>query len=223
MNWRSKIDKIFILNLPERTERREYIISEMKKYGITDFNMIPATFNENGELGIKLTMESVFSYAVENDFENLLVFEDDGSIIAADFEERMNSVIKELPEDYLTLQLGINMLMPPTRHSAHLLKVKAGYEAHAVLYSKEAIKMILSLLHDSLPYDVILAKHIQPLGRSYCTIPMLVTQKPFPSDIAKFENYAKNPAVAKYLDFENKMILWNVMMNERFNQYTKDI
>ncbi len=233
MGWQSKIDQTFVINLEDRPERRKNVAAEMAKYGIK-YTFIPGQYHENGEIGIKMTMAAIFDHAIKEEYSRILVFEDDAEVISEsknfplyrclEFHMVMQKIMNELPDDFLTLQLGINLLMPAERYSGSLLKVRAGYAAHAVIYSLEAMKLILPLLEEELAYDVIIAKHIQmPLNRSYCTYPMLVTQKPYKSDITTYEHWAGKPGVEKYLDVENKLIRFDKMMNDRYEQYTKNI
>lgn len=220
--WDDKIDAIFVINLVKREDRRKHILTEFREHNIR-FMFIPAQEHENGEVGLKMTFAAIFDLAKERGYERVLVFEDDAQVLVPDVTSHIKNALAELPEDFLTLQLGANLLMPPIPHSDNLLKVRASYAAHAQLYSKEAMEILFPVLGEELAFDVLIAKYIQPLNRSYCTRKMLVTQKPFTSDIASFEQYSKNPQAFPYLDFENKTILWNKMMEERFLKFTQNI
>ena len=73
------VDKVVYINLAERTDRRESIEFQMKKAGIPQNKIIrfDAIKNENGALGCTLSHIGVMAMAAENNWENVLVLEDD--------------------------------------------------------------------------------------------------------------------------------------------------
>ncbi|WP_341266116.1 glycosyltransferase family 25 protein [Morganella morganii] len=73
------VDKVVYINLAERTDRQESIEFQMKKAGIPQNKIIrfDAIKNENGTLGCTLSHIGVMAMAAEENWENVLVLEDD--------------------------------------------------------------------------------------------------------------------------------------------------
>jgi GR25 family glycosyltransferase involved in LPS biosynthesis len=67
----------YIINLPERTERREHIQRQFADKPEFDVTVISAIKNENGALGLWLTIRKVIKMAVEKDDDVIIICEDD--------------------------------------------------------------------------------------------------------------------------------------------------
>lgn len=78
VNW-DFVDKVVYINLAKRFDRRESIEFQMKKIGIPPGKIIrfEAIENENGALGCVLSHINVLKMAGENNWNNVLVLEDD--------------------------------------------------------------------------------------------------------------------------------------------------
>ncbi len=102
-----KIDKVFIINLEHRTDRREKIIKELRRVGIDNYeffkavkpteemikkwnpqfiNPIPEWFKKTngditkyriGSLGCMLSHMNIIKICIKNKYENVLILEDD--------------------------------------------------------------------------------------------------------------------------------------------------
>lgn len=191
MKWDNYFDGIYIINLPNAEERRFECIRQMELIDVDDYSFYWGIENrENPASGLADTFKELFTYALSRGVKDLVVFEDDFKFLNQD-TSIIEQTLFELPNDYLQLYLGINATEEGFNgfYSDHLLKVKKGYSAHAVAYSKECMELILKIDED-LPIDVSIANHIHPLGRSYAICPMQVTQRPGYSYIEKREvNY----------------------------------
>lgn len=217
-------NKALVINLETRVDRLKYIAQEF--HHLFKFDLVRAIPDKNGAEGLKLTMAKLFDRLCEkDDIQNAYIFEDDAKLIYGDSTPLlMGMAVRELSEDYDLLYFGLNLLARPTRVSAALLKVSAAYSSHAILYSRKAMDFIRKNLgaHDG-PYDLFLSNQVVRQGNSYCTSPMLITQKDFTSDIAAYDDLAGKPGAEKYLDPERKIIRWGLMMEDRYQQYTKNI
>ncbi|WP_195430466.1 glycosyltransferase family 25 protein [Morganella morganii] len=78
VNW-DFIDKVVYINLAKRLDRRKSIEFQMKKIGIPADKIIrfEAIENENGALGCVLSHIDVLKMAEENNWNNVLILEDD--------------------------------------------------------------------------------------------------------------------------------------------------
>ena len=64
MAWIDFFTKIFVINLPERTDRLLDIAGELDKWGIP-YELVNAIKHEKGAEGLRLTVQGIFEKAVE--------------------------------------------------------------------------------------------------------------------------------------------------------------
>ncbi len=199
------IDKIFVISLPSRDDRRALLIDEFMKYNI-QYEIWEATSHENGVQGLLLSMKALFEYCLMEGYKNVLILEDDCSF-HVEPHRFLSAALPQLPADYHCLYLGLNLLSPPVRFSENILKIGTAYSTHAIVYSKEAMSIMLAELNkgEIVPYDIMMMRSIQQQGKCYCTYPMIATQRPSYSDIDRTERD------------------WGVLMNMTFNHHTKNL
>lgn len=185
--WTNFFSKIVLINLPSRPDRLMQSSIELQRHRIP-YEVVDGIKNENGQKGICDTLLSLFEDAINKGYKNLLVLEDDVKVVVApeEFERVMDIALVELPTTWEMLYLGANLPNPDMvfEFSAHLLLVKRALALHAVAYSRECMKMILSLPRQ-LPIDLQIANFIHQRGRAYATCPMLCVQREGFSDIEK--------------------------------------
>ena len=82
-------DKIYCINLDKRTDRWIFFKNQCEKFSINSVERISAVdgdlINQNdypnkflkGEIGLLLTSIKIFEDAIDNGYENILLFEDD--------------------------------------------------------------------------------------------------------------------------------------------------
>lgn len=198
-------DEVYVINLPERVDRRMEMQSELDKYGIP-FTFFEATKDENGVKGLVESMKRLFTHALEKKQSNVIMLEDDAQFLLppVDF---LKEVLPQLPKDYQLFHLGLNLLAPPKRMSENILKVVDCYSTHAICYSAEGMKVCLERLEEVplMPYDIFIRQEIICRGATYCTFPMLATQRESYSDIEK--SYPK----------------WGKLMTMTYAQMTRNI
>jgi hypothetical protein len=182
-------DKIFVISLPNEVgeKRREILATHMEEHGI-EFQCWIGTELENGVVGLLCSMHGLLTYCIQNKFQHVLICEDDNSWLIP-FWPAMDEIWPQVPEDYHCLFLSCNLLSRPERVSQNILRIRSSYSTNAIVYSLEAMKLILPLIeaNPTTAYDIILMKHIQPLGKSFCTLPMLSNQRAGYSSIEKRE------------------------------------
>jgi GR25 family glycosyltransferase involved in LPS biosynthesis len=184
MNWQSFFDKIYVINLAKRKDRLLQVTEEMDKYGI-EFDLVDAIEDtESGARGLRDTMIKIFTEALENNYERIFVFEDDAMWLE-DPNPILNAAVEQLPDNWHLLYAGVQATKGfKYRHSANLLNLDGGFATHAVGYSKQCIKEIMSR-DMQYPIDNWIVTDIQNMGHTYCTYPFLCTQRPSFSDIGK--------------------------------------
>jgi GR25 family glycosyltransferase involved in LPS biosynthesis len=200
-------DQIFVISLNNEVGwgRTEVIWKELQEQDIQSARWT-ATEHENGVVGLLQTMHQLFTYAVANNEQNVLVLEDDNHFLVP-FWPAMDEIWPQVPKDYHCLFLSCNLLSRPERVSRNILRIRSSYSTNAIVYSLEAMKLIVPLIekNPTTAYDILLMKHIQPLGKSYCTLPMLSNQR------------------AGYSSIEKKEIDWAEYQRQSFRMYTHNI
>lgn len=221
--WIDSIDKIFLINTEDEIgwNRLPIAFAELDKHNIPAIRYKAIKNEKNGAVGLSQTMRILFE---ENKGNHILVFEDDILILnqnVNDFDEYMEAAMWELPPDYHCLYLGCNLLLPPARVSDTLLKVRAAYSSHAVIYSKKCIDLMLTLWEEK-PFDMFLMQKIQPYGKSFCTFPMLISQRKGVSNIFEY-NPQEQVGLEKYYDVKTQEIDWGLFMERQFELMTKNL
>lgn len=186
VNWTEYANKIYLLNLSSRPDRLTQSRTELRRYSIP-FERFEATPNkERPREGLKATMKALFTHCVEQDYQRVLVLEDDIKFLV-DPNFWLPRCIDQLQKtEWDLFYLGLNVSEGKgliKRHSENLLLIGEGYSTHAVMYSNEAMRQVLEFPEHERPIDVLLAWNIQSQGRSFCSYPMIATQRDGWSDI----------------------------------------
>lgn len=185
MQWVDFVDQIYLVNLPQRTDRLVASAEELERFGIP-YKRWAAKYNEHhGAIGLRDSMIDLFRSALDLGYKNVLVFEDDVMFVRSDVNEVMNKAIDQLPPDYRILFLGCQPTAGFTRfQSENLLPVTKAYATHAVMYSELAMRECVNL-GLGYPIDNWIVDNIQPKGGCFVTYPLLATQRPDYSDIGR--------------------------------------
>jgi len=207
MDWLNKTGRIVCLNLPHREDRLLDFTKQMEEYEIP-FERIEAIRDEQqGARGLRDTMVKLFNEEIPKGTEHLLVFEDDAEIVVnkETFHDTMNNVMNQLPEMYHMIFLGCQITSNGCKwHSGNLIRVVKAFSTHAVLYSLQGMKEIVSR-GLGFPIDNWYVAELQNFGHSYCTYPFLCSQFPGHSDIG-----------GNFVD-------WKPFMDVRFSQKIHEI
>jgi GR25 family glycosyltransferase involved in LPS biosynthesis len=194
--WHNYFDKIFLINLPQRKDRYWQSSQELGRYRIP-YELFSATKKKDGREGLYITMRALFQKALRDGLKSILVFEDD-ALFKMDPEQVMEKCLQQLPKDFDLLYLGCNLAQQPSCFvGANLVRITGALSTHAVAYSRGCMEKILAFPM-ILPFDLLLLHNVQAHGRSYCTCPMLVTQRVDHSDI------------------ENRLTDWSAVLDQRF-------
>ena len=184
MNWVSFLDAIYVINLNKRTDRLLQIAEDLENFEIP-FERVAAIEDNNGAQGLKKTMVGIFENSLEKGHKNILVFEDDCLFVTDKngFHNTMNKVVEQLPERYIMMFLGCQICGGATHFvSPNILAGQKMYSTHAVMYSERGMKEVLASQLEG-PIDNHYVDKIEPLSSSYCTYPLLCSQRAGHSDI----------------------------------------
>jgi len=151
--------QVYVINLEKNIIRRNYILTIMKKYGIT-FKLVIVKkikkvdydyyckYNNNisiGELGCGLSHLWCLKDIIQNKYENAIIFEDD-IIFHKNFEARFFNIIEKQSYDFLLLG-ACDFHFSEINHKnvfENVYKPDSNYDqvygAHAIYYSLEGAK-----------------------------------------------------------------------------------
>lgn len=193
MTWTKFFDGIYLINLPQRTQRFMDSARELDNHKIP-FERVNAVKSFSGQMGVRITMRQLFEKCLSEKKERILVFEDDVKFVTTP-EYYMPRVIPQLDGlHWDLLSLGPNTHKPlnhPSPTKENLLLMNACRGLHAVAYSrfgmKEVVELISTITEKDPHVDVLIEDHLQPAKTCFCTYPLICTQRNGYSDI-KNEN-----------------------------------
>jgi GR25 family glycosyltransferase involved in LPS biosynthesis len=166
----------------------KYIPKEIQKYG------------PNGMIGCGLSHLFVWKDAINKNYKNILVLEDD-VFFTDDFNEYFLNVIKEVPEDYDILYLGYKdkICNPPKDCSFnYVYKPYFPLNLHAYIVSNKGLKKLVNLIN-KIDYhiDWLINRNIDKLN-IYASKKKIVNQKYKNSNNSNLKKFPK--IINSYLD-----------------------
>lgn len=202
--WTDYFQKIYVINLPERFDRMYETKNLLDEYEIP-FERFEATKYEHGYFGLVLTMKSMFKYCLDNGIERVLVFEDDVKFVEG--KEFTNNTMQTCVNGLTTLDwgqfyLGLQHVKPFNKFvQPNILPVEHGYSTHAVAYNKHCMENFMNNYVDQ-PIDNYFVNSYQQFHKSFCSYPLLATQRKGFSNIGGQE------------------IDWDIYITPNFNKFT---
>ncbi len=205
-----EIDKIFIINLKHRTDRRREMIEEMKKQNITNYEFFdairptikevndwnpqfcyhvkkdihPSRFNDYqiGCLGCLKSHLEVCRIALERNYKNILILEDDTEIIQ-DFN-KIYEYSNQIENNYDMFYLSGSHLGIRQNVSSNIIKIFGTHTTGSYLIKEEAMRYFVNnIVSYSKEVDVFYAQDLQKKFHCYCTQPHVAKQRDGYSDI----------------------------------------
>lgn len=191
--------EIYIINLPEQTKRREYMIELMKKMGVQQYNLVTPKNVANVDK-IKKTQQSLLLtnielfksiLAKERPPQYILVFEDDiKPMISADkIIPKLESLLEQMPNewDMLYLEYCHETCFLNKRITPEISKASGPLCTAAILYNVEKLGKIVNLLEETVNQEI-------PIDNSYVKYILknkldayIVTPPIFVQDVARFQ------------------------------------
>ena len=115
MSWLSEyIDCIVYINLDERQDRRTKCEESLNSVNITNYYRVPAIKDNIGIRGCTLSHYNIVKHAKENNYKNILIFEDDFTITnPSTFKSTLLASLQQIETNNLSphmLYLGGNLL-----------------------------------------------------------------------------------------------------------------
>jgi glycosyl transferase family 25 len=191
------VEKVVYINLEHRTDRKTQLESELQQYfpleKIQRFNAIK---HNHGGIGCSMSHIAVLELAIENNWNNCLILEDDA--VWSNFPTGYPILEKLVNNNFDVITLGIAY----AKHTPEF-KLCSGQTATAYLVNRNYYKTLLENFKESLGHFLKTGnysayaldqywKSLQAKDNWYCVIPSLMIQKPSFSDIErKHTDYIK--------------------------------
>lgn len=197
------IEHIYVINLEKSINRRKNVEEQFKKYNIKNYTFFKAICpSENilkkyknfsikneenvrrGELGCLLSHVNVMKDALNKNYKNIIIFEDDIIILDKDFIQKTINSINLLKKDFDVLFLGANHRKPAKRKVADgIYECTRSNCTFGYCINKDTMEKLIVDFDYILPWDVHWRDSIDPPIRFYCIIPHLVNTKDDESNI----------------------------------------
>jgi len=213
------VDNIYLINMDKDKDRLESVTKECENLNIK-FERFPGIninnlsknildkyipkeiqkYGPNGMIGCGLSHLFVWKDAINKNYKNILVLEDD-VFFTDDFNEYFLNVIKEVPEDYDILYLGYKdkICNPPKDCSFnYVYKPYFPLNLHAYIVSNKGLKKLVNLIN-KIDYhiDWLINRNIDKLN-IYASKKKIVNQKYKNSNNSNLKKFPK--IINSYLD-----------------------
>jgi glycosyl transferase, family 25 len=177
--WGISVDKIFIINLEHRKDRKERMKNQLKEQNLSGefFNAIK---NENGTIGCMLSHLEIIKIAKKQGLKNVMILEDD-CVFRSYFKFSLP------PNDWKMLFFGgaVNKIIDDYNHE---WKRVSTWYAHCYIIHSDLFDIILNEANKWLgikAIDEVYCEHINMEYPSYIHYPTIATQTQDYSDIEK--------------------------------------
>lgn len=174
-------DKIYIISLKHRLDRRDSIVHQLSKIGAENYEFFDAI--EGGAEGCRLSHKAIIEKAKELNLPYITILEDD-ALFCDDFIQRYNYVLPQLHDNWDMFYLGGNNYCNPlTMFSENIGKCKKTLSTVCYMIRDTIYNDVIELLNKGGIIDVIYVDKIQVHYKCYCSSPSLVSQIGGYSDI----------------------------------------
>lgn len=219
-------DRIYCVNLKERTDRWQECLDNFEKLGITNYSRLDAVkVNANihpkrrGQIGCALSYALCINKSLNDDLKSVIILEDDFEFVLEkeDLYKKINSALDELPEDWDSLYFGGTIgnfygKEPIEKYSDNLFKLNCAHTTHSIAFSNKGLRKIMqhfnnnpewhqNLIENYEAIDIFLARDFLPNSNSFIFSDLLCYQRVSESDI------------------ENTTYDYSGWMNTNFNQF----
>ncbi len=173
INRMKKVDNLF----------SEYDIKYSKVTGIYGAGLDTSKIEFNNDIrwnvgayGLVLTTINILEEAIENNYENILIFEDDIEFHHM-FRHLITKMLDTMPPYWDIFFLGVTKTIPQAPYNHHINKLYGGVSCHAYAINKHMYKTYLDLLKQfNNPIDVYTNYIAAKYSNTYTLYPNMVYQ-----------------------------------------------
>ena len=199
-----RFDKVYCINLKKRTDRLQHFNEQVNKYDLGSFEVFEAIDGnilpphptlKQGELGIINSVIEILQLAIKNNFNNILIIEDD--CVFNDNILIIDDYFNNLPKDWDMIYFGGNHnlhmgVKPPVQINDKIVKLHYTFAAHCIGIKNNMFNTILIELKKQKHQSDVVFQKLQSTYNVYCFFPLVASQLPGFSDIQnKNVNYNK--------------------------------
>jgi GR25 family glycosyltransferase involved in LPS biosynthesis len=197
-------NKIYVLNLKTRTDRREHIINQLNKINCNNYTIIESidgkelvntTKLSNGMLGLNHTYLKIYDEWSKESNNNIIIIEDD-CVFFENFNDELLNYITNVPNDWDMLYFGGNhnyhVGSKTEKINEYCLKLNNTYTAHCVVLKNYVFKELIDNLKNMEIENDVLLSRLQKKYNAYSTIKNITTQLPNFSNIENINVDYKN-------------------------------
>lgn len=139
-----KVDKLYYINLDRRLDRREHIENVVSKINVGNKSRISAfDFPKNGSYGCALSHISVLEDAIKNDFDNIIILEDDFEAYDIDILNKSLFDFFESDISYDVLMISSNIIKYKKIDMLNIIRIDEGQTASGYCVNKKFINKLL--------------------------------------------------------------------------------
>jgi len=138
------IDKVIYINLEERVDRKESITKQLKYFPDDKVIRFNAIKESPGYLGCSKSHIGALEMAIQNNWKNVLIVEDD--MVWKNFDKGYNLLEKLVKNPYDVILLGA----PNPEHNKDTLKLIKGQTCTAYLVNKHYYQILLNNFKEGL-------------------------------------------------------------------------
>ncbi len=214
-----KIDKVFIINLKRRTDRKSFMMEQMKRWNISNYEFFEAIkptleevlewnkdycSNESnimggvkgkfdryriGSLGCLKSHYEIIKESLKRGYKKILILEDDTMFLKS--FDNVFIFSKQINNDFDMLYLSGMNKGKVKKISENLLEIEGTRTTGSYIINEKAMKFLKdNILGYKKEIDTFYAEELQPKLKCYCVTPQITKQKSSFSDIqGKFVRY----------------------------------
>jgi glycosyl transferase family 25 len=187
-------DKVYCINLKDRTDRWEQAQNEFNKLGIVDVvERWEAIKKDDGNLGCTLSHKTLIEHCKEQGYQRVLIFEDDVLFVETD-TNKLEKAFKELEEMGNWDLFYVGLTMDPysgkfMRITDNILKTNFAYTTHAYAVNAQAFDPMLEAWTRKINQGhtivdtTLCGEIVKGRGKSFAMDPIYAIQQPGRSDI----------------------------------------
>jgi len=204
-------DKIYVINLLRRNDRRQNIERRLKNHNVTNYIIFPATdgasspmykyylsvkgFTDTaGAFGVLSSAARLIHHAATNKYQRILILEDD-AVFHKNFNDEFSGRISKIPSDWKLLYFGTSMRKWRINERAQRNKINEYLTSQGTIAGAFALGVDASVFPDLLidlnitnkPWDIGTLRTINTKYNSKCIVlyPYLILCDTRDSDIRR--------------------------------------